>query len=185
MHASLSTMRELQGVPHSTLAGAGLSCNAMICRYLGLAGNDVQVPAIAPFPEDPSTAVIAVSVGGPGVQMTAGYSILRTAGLGIPIEGLNHSLCSWYVRHNTRHLETALIHYSGIPCYSRSNRWLAKVAHKDHKSLGLCVKFVQLHCPLFPLLELQCLDCDDGTACNSLDGLSLYLLHSKNFNCGL
>ena len=71
------------------MPSTGLFCRAMGCRYLGLAGNDVQIPAIAPFPEEPTTAVIAVSVGGPGVQMAAGYSIVRTAGQGKAINRCN------------------------------------------------------------------------------------------------
>ena len=47
-------------------------------RYLGQTAEDVTVPSICPFPQEPNTAVIAVSVSGANFPLTHGYSIVHT-----------------------------------------------------------------------------------------------------------
>ena len=48
-------------------------------RYLGLAGDRVSNPSIAPFPEQPETALFAVGEAKISTHLTFGYSIVDIA----------------------------------------------------------------------------------------------------------
>lgn len=63
-----------------------MSCRQLsysLLRYLGQAAEDVTVPSICPFPQEPNTAVIAVSVSGANFPLTHGYSIVHTDNGGV------------------------------------------------------------------------------------------------------
>jgi hypothetical protein len=66
---------------HERCGMPGLLDLSIACprRYLRLAGDSVSNTSIAPFPDQPETAVIAVGVAGLSTFLTFGYSIVNTA----------------------------------------------------------------------------------------------------------
>lgn len=65
-----------------------MQASMLVHRYLGLPGKSVSNPAIVPFPDQLDTAAIALGVAGAtALNLTFGYSIIRTDPAGKPSSG--------------------------------------------------------------------------------------------------